>query len=281
MILATLGRYNVVDRFLLSMAKQTTKDFEVIIVDQNEGYFLEPLIEKYKKKFSIKHVKTNIKGLSKARNIGLKYIEGEIVCFPDDDCYYERDTVENVLQIFKEECLDGIISQVKSEDDKPLLPYKMHKDERLTTENIWNCAISFSIFLSREVIVNVGEFDEIIGVGANTIFGSGEETDYLYRALYNNAIVRFKEGVIVHHPKRPEVIERKDIERAFYYGCGCGYVLMKNNATIKIKLRFMIRPLIGAFIALLVFKDKLAMLRWNTFYGRIKGMFLYKQNRFF
>lgn len=278
MILATVGRYDVIDKFLMAMDKQTIRDFEVIIVDQNEGYFIEPLIDKYKEKYAIKHIKTIEKGLSRARNIGMKYADGEIVCFPDDDCYYESNTIEAVLYAFKNKKLDGLICQVLTENDEQLLPRTMSDNERLDRSNVWNCAVSISIFLRKNVINTVGCFDEKIGVGANTMFGSGEETDYLYRALSNKFNIVFNKNVIIHHPRKEDIIDGSSINRVYKYGCGCGYVLMKNKASLMIKFRFIIRPLMGTLLALLYLKKQLAAKRWYTFLGRIKGMKLYVDN---
>src|SRR3954449_10523543 len=48
----------------------------------------------------------------------------------------------------------------------------------LTRENLWNRAISFTIFLKREVVERVGAFDERLGLPSS----SGEEIDYLIRS---------------------------------------------------------------------------------------------------
>ena len=49
--------------------------------------------------------------------------------------------------------------------------------------------ISFTIFLRRRVVERVGEFDETLGVGAGTPYGSCEESDYLIRAVKSWVLV--------------------------------------------------------------------------------------------
>lgn len=49
LILATLGRYEEVKIFLDSLLNQTYKDFEVVIVDQNEDGSLDKLVQEYRK----------------------------------------------------------------------------------------------------------------------------------------------------------------------------------------------------------------------------------------
>lgn len=39
-------------------------------------------------------------------------------------------------------------------------------------DNVWNAGISFTIFFKRQVIEKVGAFDEMLGVGSGTVYGS-------------------------------------------------------------------------------------------------------------
>ena len=50
-------------------------------------------------------------------------------------------------------------------------------------DNVWNRAMSFTIFLRARVVERVGRFDERLGLGSGTPWHSGEEIDYLIRAL--------------------------------------------------------------------------------------------------
>lgn len=95
LILATLGRDKEVANFLESLKNQSYKNFELIVVDQNQDGKIDNIIQEYKKDFFINHIKIKEKGLSYARNVGLKYINGEIVAFPDDDCEYPENLLEN------------------------------------------------------------------------------------------------------------------------------------------------------------------------------------------
>lgn len=61
-----------------------------------------------KKKIPIKYIHSNIKGLSHARNIGLQKVTGDIVGFPDDDCWYDDTTLELVEKTFRKQDYDGI-----------------------------------------------------------------------------------------------------------------------------------------------------------------------------
>lgn len=95
---------NVIDElvlFLESLARQTFKDFELVVVDQNEHDEVFKILKRYEKLFDIKYTKSEEKGLSLNRNKGLILRKGEIVGFPDDDCEYADDTLEKVVSFFE------------------------------------------------------------------------------------------------------------------------------------------------------------------------------------
>ncbi|WP_323078759.1 glycosyltransferase family A protein, partial [Aeromonas hydrophila] len=99
LIVATINRVEPLDLLFRSLCIQTYKNFEVILVDQNTKGQLDGLVNKYAEKLDIKRIFSE-KGLSKARNRGLDMADGDIVCFPDDDCWYYPNTLEIVKSKF-------------------------------------------------------------------------------------------------------------------------------------------------------------------------------------
>ncbi len=81
LILCTVNREKEVIHFLDSLVEQVYKNFEVLVVDQNNDNRIKFIIEKYTS-LRLIYLKSEL-GLSKARNIGLKKAKGDIVCFPE------------------------------------------------------------------------------------------------------------------------------------------------------------------------------------------------------
>ena len=100
LITATLGRVAEIENLLISLSKQTYKDFELILVDQNSHRFIEEIVRRYESIISIIYIRSNRRGLSYNRNIGLDVATGEIVGFPDDDCTYSKNVLEDVKNSF-------------------------------------------------------------------------------------------------------------------------------------------------------------------------------------
>ncbi|MGG3937832.1 glycosyltransferase family 2 protein [Geobacillus stearothermophilus] len=273
LVMATIGRTWEVERLLTSLEKQTYKNFEVIIVDQNNDDRLNPIIEKFKDSFFIKRIKSE-KGLSRARNKGLKHISGDIVAFPDDDCWYPKDLLYKVFRFFCEHpSIDGLTGRSVNEYFENSAGNFQKNSIFINRYNVWNTAISFTIFVRRKVTEKIF-FDEMLGVGANTPFGSGEETDFLLRCLNNNFKLYYDFNLIVHHPDPLIKYDKKAFERAFSYGCGFSKVLKKHKyhwLYISFKL---FKPLAGALLFLLLFKFGKAKFYFYSFKGRLKGILL-------
>lgn len=109
LIFCTINRLKECETFFYFLENQTYKNFEIIIVDQNSHNKIKNIISKFPfVSRNSKYFKVNFKGLSRARNFGLKHVTGEIICFPDDDCWYsDINLLEKICTILNSN-LDGI-----------------------------------------------------------------------------------------------------------------------------------------------------------------------------
>lgn len=273
LIVATLGRKEEVEVLFNSLSKQKYEEFEVILADQNKNCLLDDIVKKYHDIFIIKHIHVNKCGLSYARNVALNYADGDIVGFPDDDCWYNENTLLDVSKKFLNSDMTGITIRAISEKGLPLQSRELCENEKLDRANIWRGGISISIFLKKSVLININGFDERLGAGSGTKYGSGEETDLLYRALDIGANIRHYQSIEVYHPAKIELDYDALYSRYYKYACGVGYVLSKNHASVKEKMIAVIRPLAGCMIAIFTLNYKLAHARWGSFKGKICGMY--------
>ena len=112
LILCTVNRVEVVREYFESLARQVdAPPFEVILIDQNPDERLMPIVADFQDRFPIRRY-TAKPGLSRARNLGLGYAEGEIIAFPDDDCTYPETLLKNVSDFLRQEMVDGISTLV-------------------------------------------------------------------------------------------------------------------------------------------------------------------------
>ena len=200
LILPTLGeREFEINRLFDSLENQTYKDFEIIVVSQDNHEKINQFLKKYK--FKYKHIRINKKGLSVARNEGLKYVNGDIITFSDDDCWYLNDSLENVYNYFEVNNSDIALFQ-HFDPEQSQYPKKYPKEEK---KNISRRRIlsqsSIDIFVN---IKNVRDytigFDERFGVGSK--YKSGEENIYLMD-LYNKGYkFDYYPKIISYHPNK-------------------------------------------------------------------------------
>ncbi len=252
LVLCTLDRIKEVGLFLDSLAKQHI-DYELIIVDQNETNDLyEYFHNNYKYLVpKTKYIKTDKKGLSRSRNLGLKHVKGEFVCFPDDDCIYSSDLLDSIYKIFNSQ--DIQLLSIKSVGSGCLL---INKDviikEKLTTFNLFSKAISYSLFFRKSAIDGIS-FDENLGVGAK--FGSTEESDFVLSVMSNGNKCYYTDSLSVFHPDK--ITNYDNIERMSYYSLGVGAFFRKNlfNKSIGIYLQ-MLKAFLGPIFAIAFFKLK-------------------------
>ena len=101
----TYNRAYCLDRLYKSLQKQSSKEFEWIVVDDGSTDNTRELIDKWKKEtkdFSICYYWTENGGKHHALNVGTEKAKGECVVNVDSDDYLLQDAVEFVHDKFKE-----------------------------------------------------------------------------------------------------------------------------------------------------------------------------------
>lgn len=148
-IIPTLNRYAYLRDGLKDLAKQTYRNFEVIVVDQSE-----PFQEEFYKdwEFPMRYWYQQEKALWKARNDAIQVAKGEFILLFDDDSRVEQDWIEHhvkALDFFSADISSGVsISQV---GDKVPGHYAYFRwSDQLDTGNV---------MIRRNVFEQIGLFD--------------------------------------------------------------------------------------------------------------------------
>lgn len=148
LVIATINRVKELENLFESLVKveYEKQKLEVIIIDQNQDERLKKIIEEYKKYLRIKYIKSNIVGLSKNRNIGIKNSSGEIICFPDDDCQFLSDTLQNVYKEFKNNKIDVLLGKIVDENNVNCIRNWSKTYKKITKYNFYLNTSSITIF---------------------------------------------------------------------------------------------------------------------------------------
>jgi GT2 family glycosyltransferase len=265
LVVATVDRVDELGRLLASLEAQTHSAFRVLLVDQNDDDRLEPVLGK--RRIDIVRLRAE-RGLSRARNAALGAIRADLVAFPDDDCILAPDLLAQVARRFAGN-LDGLTGRAIDEAGRSSASWAQGP-ALLTPENLWNRAISFTIFLRASLVAQIGRFDEQLGLGAKSPWTSGEEIDYLVRALDAGARIEYDPDVVVTHPdKRASPAALRSLGRRD--GASVGYILRKHRYPKRVVGRMLIRPIGGALVALAQGDRAQAAFQLSTLRGRLVG----------
>ncbi|MDX6409349.1 MAG: hypothetical protein QOE13_2420 [Gaiellaceae bacterium] len=269
LVVATVDRVADLERLLESLERQSHQGFRVLIVDQNDDDRLGPLLER-PRAFEVTRLSSATRGLSRARNAALPLVRAELVAFPDDDCVFPSDLLERVGRRLQDQPeLDGLTG--RAVDGRGGSSSSWARDPAvLSRDNLWNRAISFTIFVRATLVDRVGAFDEALGLGAGGAWSSGEEIDYLVRALDAGAQVEYDPELVVLHrekalsPASLQSVGARD-------GASIGYILRKHRYRLPTVARMFARPLGGALISLLRRDSSQARFHLSTLRGRLLG----------
>ena len=195
LVMATLGRTAEIDRCVDSLAAQTCQDFELIVVDQNPDDRLVPVVARARELgLYCRHLRQSEPNLCMARNAGIAQAIGEIIAFPDDDCWYEPDVVELVLNRFQALSeLQGLVICWHEIGEYPAgrLSFEQFRLFRGIR------ASSITLFFRSECLSRAGSFDTVLGL--HSWYGAGEETDLMLRVLGAGDLVEHAPDIMVHH----------------------------------------------------------------------------------
>jgi glycosyltransferase involved in cell wall biosynthesis len=271
LVLATLARTWELERFLSHLREQRFHDFELIVVDQNLDQRLEPVLDAFKGDFRI--VRVNSKsGLSRARNVGLEHATGNVVGFPDDDCWYPPGTLDKVARLLSEHPeWDGVTGKSATNVSGDGYKWFDSHNGMLTKFNVWRRSTSYTIFLRRPVITAVGGFDEYLGVGAESGRISAEEVDYLIRCLSHGFKLFYNPELLVCHTEGSRIFNRSLVDRGYGYSLGVGHVLRKHKYPVWFFLQLCFRALAGAIVAVFSLNRHKAHYHCAVLKGRLLG----------
>lgn len=276
LILATINRTKEIQPLLDSLNNQTYRDFELIVIDQNKDASLTNYLRNSRINFQLK-ILYSAKGLSRARNIGLKQMCGEIVAFPDDDCWYPNDLLNEVECFFRNNAsYNGLSGSVKDRNNADSVIKQDLNSGEIDPQNIWKRSTSISIFFSRRAIEKIGLFDETLGVGAGTPWGSGEDIDYILRGIEAGLKIYYKPSLVVYHPQVIDSFDNYDeylLKKAVSYAAGIGRLLKKHRYKIKTVMKVFGQHFLVVLHAVIRLRLKKAWLLLNTFYAKLKGYY--------
>jgi glycosyltransferase involved in cell wall biosynthesis len=270
LIIASWNRVAEPERLLKSLDEQTYSDFEVILIDQNCDNRLDRALRQHSR-LRIHHLHSE-RGVSKARNVGLRIAQGDIIGFPDDDCWYPQELLAGVKDWFESHPEFSVLFTATRDERGRLMAPKFPLGRGACTKiSVLRCAVTFNAFARTHVVKAVGMFREDIGPGTSSPYQSGEDLDYLIRPVEYGFPTWYEPNFAVYHP---ELKSRRRLLRTTYpYALGVGHVLRLHNYSRWVIADSLLRSLCGAGVQLCKLDVEGAGLYVLRAKGLIRGYF--------
>jgi glycosyltransferase involved in cell wall biosynthesis len=103
-----------IPELLLSLTKQTTSPFELIVIDDGSTVPLEALLAHQSSiflDFPLRLIRNELpQGPARSRNQGIKVAKGDIIVFLDSDCIPPLDWLETISSTFKSNSLINVLA---------------------------------------------------------------------------------------------------------------------------------------------------------------------------
>ncbi len=185
------------------LEQESPGEFEVIVTDDGSPNEIEmkSIVERFVSgtRPSIRYLRNSHAGPGAARNYGVRFSSGSILCFLDDDSLADKRWLQEITQPFLESRSTGIVSgRVLSYDRESRLPLLLEK-----TVHAGKSWATCNIAYRRDVFEKLGGFDE-------SFTESWEDNDLGLRACWAGYSHSYSEGAIVYHPHEKDLSEYKE-----------------------------------------------------------------------
>ena len=203
LIIPVFNRPREVEELLESLALQSNKDFEVVIVEDGSSEKCEDIVDLYREKLNIQYFFKENSGPGQSRNYGFERAKGNYCVFLDSDCVIPGGYVEIVKNALETDFVDAFGGPDKAHKDfsnlQKAINYSM--TSFFTTGGIRGGSEkldkfyprSFNMGYSREVFKSTGGFSKM---------RFGEDIDMSIRILKKGFKTRLIKEAYVYHKRR-------------------------------------------------------------------------------
>lgn len=173
----------------------------------------------------VRYVRSDVPGLSIARNVGLRATSREIVVFTDDDCALASDALLPLVAPFGDVAVGATTGHLRDHTTTAATPTGPAITLCRVTEGL-DAGHGALMAFRRSLALELGGFDPVLGAGRH--FGGAEDMDMLCRVLRaGSRVVRVPQAVVTHVFTRADEDYTRLNEN---YGLGIGAMCAKWRA---------------------------------------------------
>lgn len=235
------------------------EDFNALIVHQvtntQSGYNYDSYLSPH-----VRVIVSNDKGLSKSRNLAIKYAQGEISIIADDDIRHSELGLKKIYNIFKENEVAICIFMLHNPNGELFRDYSRLNAGILRNTRFSACSSELAV---RTELLKNSTFDEAFGLGSH--YPGFEETILLDEWKKSSHKFYFLNEPIAMHDDFEHTGSRKGKMYFFAYGA----FLARTNKNLLLEL---FRVCFGEIL-----RNKSTNGFWTIFSSVLSGYFSYKR----
>ncbi|MGJ0483572.1 MAG: glycosyltransferase family 2 protein [Methylomicrobium sp.] len=279
LVLATLGRDMEVGDFLKSLIEQTYKNFELIIIDQNQDGKIDAIVESFSSWLDVKHVKVDFTGNARARDYGIGLAQGRIVAFPDDDCAYHKDVLEKVVAEFARRKDLSILVAGSYDFSSSRFSIGVNSRKARYFSRFQMLGVEFTQFF-EVTRLDRQQFHLDCDFGIGSKYSGGEGFELLYRLLRAGGTAFYTPNIRIYHPDKDHY--KLGTGRMLMYSTGVGAYIRKftNQRDLfmlyYIARKMFIAPLLKMLLALVLLNRKKLAYSFYNLVGIWRGFLAYE-----
>ncbi len=215
---------------LRAVLANTGVDFELVVVDQSTNPNAAAQVQRCAESDArVHYVHDEGTGAARARNIGIRHTQGDIIVFTDDDCEPAEDWLATISRSLNEDAEAGlafgtVTPAAHDPRDGYIVGFTPRRRLRLRGRlaKLRDAGISANVAIRRTALEATGGFDEMLGPGG--YFPCAEDYDLTYRVLSRGyAVLHVPEARTVHHGLRDWQSGSGLIQRT-YVAIGAAYM---------------------------------------------------------
>ncbi len=158
-IIPTLNEERYIGKLLRCLAKESYKDFEVIVVDGHSDDETKRIVRTFKG-LNLKWVDAKRRNIAYQRNLGVKYATSEKLLFLDADVEFKEGFLEKSLKEARTNTIVIPIYEPRSSNIKYKIFFKFINVFFRLFSRVRPCGIGMCIFSSKRIHKKVGGFNE-------------------------------------------------------------------------------------------------------------------------
>lgn len=274
-IIPTYNRARFIKEALDSAIKQTYKDIEIIVVDDGSIDDTKDILSQYIKKYPdrVMYFYQKNKGVSYARNLGIRKARGEYIAFLDSDDIWLQNKLEEQIREIKKNIEYGLVcSYVEMIDESGAEIFKIlpgSYGSNIKDVFLNDIIITPTVLTKKSCLLEVGGFNEQLIVGEDYDLWLRIVTKYKFfmipeilarvrrhkNRLSESVELQYKNHLKIYikeHSKN-RILSKKEYKLCLsqqYYRLARHYIEFKNykNALVTLILSVFSYPSIGMVI---------------------------------